>query len=183
MPIGKYLEYHILSKNYYSNENIDKYDAIIVLGGDERRISHAIKLQKKNKDSKLIFLGGSRYLFADKSQNEGNRFKFWAYDIDKDSVIILNGSRNTIENFKEFKPLQKKKNFKNIILVTSPSHYNRSLKIAKKLNLDLYPYMWPKENKPKNIVQYYQSFDVARNLSQFNRFFREVIGYLVVLFI
>jgi len=181
LPVGKFLEYHVLSKKYFSNKNINEYDAIIVLGGYEKRIYHAIKLYKKNENSKLIFLGGSRYLFADKHQSEVNQFEFWTYDLDKNNIIISGTSRNTIENFEDFTKIQSKEKFKNIILVTSPWHYNRSLKIAEKLNIDLTPYAWPMEIKPKNFIQYYQSFDINLNLLNFNRFFREVVGYFVVL--
>lgn len=181
LPVGKFLEYHLLSKKYFSNKNINGYDAIIVLGGYDKRIYHAITLHKKNKNSKLIFLGGTRYLFADKNQSEANRFKFFTYDLNKNNIIVSDTSRNTIENFKDFKKIQAKEKFKNIILVTSPWHYNRSLKIAEKFNIDLTPYLWPAEIKPKNFIQYYQSFDINLNLLNFNRLFREVLGYLVVI--
>ena len=89
LPVGKFLEYHLLSKKYFSNKNINGYDAIIVLGGYDKRIYHAITLHKKNKNSKLIFLGGTRYLFADKNQRllqssklarwRGTRAAHWIY--------------------------------------------------------------------------------------------------------
>ena len=36
-PIGSYLEYYLLKKNFHNNKTIDNFDALLVLGGDERR--------------------------------------------------------------------------------------------------------------------------------------------------
>ena len=180
LPVGQFLEYNLLSKKFYSLKNISNYDSVLVLGGYESRISHGLELIKKNKNSKIIFTGGSKYIFASKNQNEVLMFKFWLDDIDKQKIIITKNTRNTIENFKEFKKINNTNKFQNTILVTSPWHYKRSLLIANKLKLNVIPYNWPVEIKPRNIIQYYQTFNINKNLLHFNRFMREIFGIVVL---
>ena len=75
----------------------------------------------------------------------------------------------------------KKLNLKNseTVLITSAYHMKRSMIIAKKLGLDLNPYASDfKYSSQRSLLNKYQAFDVASNLSKFNLFFREVLGII-----
>ena len=61
-PFGNFFEYHFLKKEFYNKEIINDFDAILLLGGDERRLIYAIDLMKKYNNVKLIFAGGSGHL-------------------------------------------------------------------------------------------------------------------------
>lgn len=179
VPIGKILEFNFLSKNFYGNNNITNFDSILILGGDEKRILHGISLWSKNKNSKIIFTGGSHYIAPTQSQKKKSEtiiFDNLIKDlIDKKNYILIDNTRNTIENLQEFKNIKKDQNFNSTIIVTSPWHYKRTMKIADKLNINLNPYKWT--GSPENkIVHFYQGINFANNLSQFDRFFRELIG-------
>ena len=179
LPIGKILEFNFLSKNFYGNNNITNFDSILILGGDAKRILHGISLWSKNKNSKIIFTGGTHFIAPTQSQkkkSETIRFDNLIKDlIDKKNYISIDNTRNTIENLREFKKIKKDQKFDSTIIVTSPWHYKRTMKIADKLNISLIPYKWTGNSK-KNIIHSYQSINFANNLSQFDRFFRELIG-------
>lgn len=183
VPIGKILEFNFLSKNFYGNNNTTNFDSILILGGDERRVLHGISLWSKNKNSKIIFTGGSHYIAPTQSQKKKSEtigFDNLIKDlIDKKNYISIDNTRNTIENLREFKKIKKDQNFDSTIIVTSPWHYKRTMKIAKKLNIDLIPYKWTSSSE-KKIVHYYQGINFANNLIQFDRFCRELIGIFAV---
>ena len=183
-PLGSFLEYHFLSKEYYG-KNIKNYDSVLILGGDERRIIHGLSLWSLNKNSQIIFTGGLSYLFPDedlKKQSEISQFnKLIKNLIKKDKIIILDNTRNTIENIHAYKKSKEVNNFNKTIVVSSVWHYKRVLKIAKIQNVDLIPYKWPSPIEKKlNILQIYQNMDFSVNISKFNNFVKEAIGLLAI---
>ena len=55
----------------------------------------------------------------------------------------------------------------------------RSMMIAKNLNLNLKPYSSDfKSISQKNLLNKFQAFDLVRNLTKFNLFFREILGII-----
>jgi len=87
--------------------------------------------------------------------------------------------------------LQAFQNFQNEnksnILITSAFHMKRAILIAKKLNLEVTPYAVDFRsnlnsltgNKNKfSILNYIQRFNLIKNLSPSNTFFREILGIL-----
>ncbi len=181
LPIGNFLEYHFLSKKFYGQNNKD-FDSILILGGDERRIIHGLSLWSSNKESKIIFSGGLSYLFPNeklKKSSETNQFaKLVENLIEKEKIIILDNTRNTIENIIAFKKIN---NFNKTIVVSSAWHYKRVLKIGELQNVKFTPYKWPAPIAEKlNFVQTYQNLDFAVNISKFNNFIKEVIGLLSI---
>ncbi len=146
---------------------------------------NAINVIKEYKNVKIIFAGGNRFLVQDSGENENNTFKELVKNILDDSeYYILESSRNTIENIAKFKEFNKEKNFKKVVLFTSPYHMKRSLIISKKMGLNLYPYYWEKEWKYNiSIINYYQSFSFVKNISTFDLFFKEILGILSLYFI
>lgn len=195
-PVGnyglKYLEHKHIKKDMYLN-----YDNIIVLAGAEsisatkysnilnlnnasERLIASVDLALKNKDSKIIFLGGSGFL-SKQELNEANVAKMFYTNIgfDTSRVIFVESTRNTIENLKILKNL-KIDNKKNL-LITSAFHMNRSLYIAKKLNLNLIPYAvdFRHVHSDEKFLNLYQSFNFADNLGRTNMFYREIVGIFV----
>ena len=94
-----------------------------------------------------------------------------------DRVNFIGKSRNTIENFKEIKELDLK--YSETILITSAYHMKRSMMIAKKQGLEVIPYpVNPISRSTTHLLNSYQVFDVTNNLSNFNTFFREILGII-----
>ena len=184
-PIGKFLELEILHKDFYNKKIIDNFDAILVLGGDENRIIQAVSIIKEYENVKLIFAGGNSFLIKDKEENENDRFKKLVENILIDEEFYtLKSSRNTIENLAKFKKFNSEKKFNKVVLLTSQFHMKRSLIIAKKMGLNIYPYYWEKEWVYNiSVINYFQSFSFVKNIRSFDVFFKEMIGILSLNFI
>ena len=183
-PFGNFFEYHFLKKEFYNKEIINDFDAILLLGGDERRLIYAIDLMKKYNNVKLIFAGGSGHLVETIGLNENKIFKKKVENILNDNeYFILKHSRNTIENLLAFKEFNKRHNFERVIILTSSGHMMRSLIISKKIGLNLYPFYWKKKKLKFSIINTYQSFSFLRNLRSFDLGFREILGILSLNFI
>jgi len=181
-PIGNFLKYHFLSKNFYGKNN-NSFDSILILGGDERRIIHGLSLWSSNKEAKILFVGGTNYLFPNdklKKNSETNEFyKLVSQLIEKDKIIILENTKNTYENIIAYKNNNKINNFKRTVVVSNIWHYKRVLKIAKRENLQLITYKWP-ERQNLNFVQNYQRLDFIRNINNFNIFIKEILGLIAI---
>ncbi len=197
LPIGSY-GIKQLEKDYiYQNNNI-QINNIIVLAGAEstflttqtkklnlnessERLISSVNLALKNKNSKIIYIGGSGFLDNKNQISEVDVAKMFYHNIgfDLDRVHFVSGTRNTIENLSEFRNL--KINKPGDILITSAFHMNRSLMISKKLKLDLIPYAvdFRVSNSNISLINYYQSFSILHNLLNFNLFFREFLGTVV----
>ena len=183
-PIGSYLEYYLLKKNFYNNKTIDNFDALLVLGGDEKRIIYAVNLVKKQKNTKLIIAGGSNLLIKNKKNNKSERLKRLIDNIiDNNDYYVLPNSRNTIENMLEFKEFNKNKKFERVVLMTSPTHMKRSLAISKKMDLEVYPYYWQVQRKNFSFINYYQTFSFVQNIRSFDGLTREYLGILSLYFV
>ena len=184
-PFGKIFEYHFLEKNFYNKEMINDFDAILVLGGDERRLIYAIDLMKKYNNAKLIFAGGGGFLTEKIGSNENESFKKIVENIlDDNEYFILKYSRNTIENLLTFKEFNRQQGFDRVVILTSPVHMSRSLIIAKKIGLELHPFYWKKKkNSEFSIINHYQYFSFLKNLRSFDPAFREILGILSLKFI
>ena len=183
-PVGKFLEYHFLKKDFYNKEMVKNFDAILVLGGDERRVMYAVDLIKEYKNVKLIFTGGSGFLIQNESQNENVSFKNLIKNLlEENEYFILKHSRNTIENLLAFKEFNNKSNFNNVIILTSPTHMKRSMIISKKIGLNLSPYYWRADKQSFSFLNYYQTFSFFENLSSFDTLFKELLGILSLNFI
>ena len=181
IPIGHYLKYHILNKDFLNKPNKLDFDSILVLSGSEARYLRAINFQKQNPSSKLIFTGGSGLIYSKDKSEELNNFKEITKNlISNDKLIVLNNSRNTIENLKSFKKANQELKFKKTALITTYSHYKRSLLIAKKLDLKLTPYYYQVHQPSFSILNSYQNYSFSKNWGNFDKFMHEIIGILRV---
>ena len=199
-PIGNILT-NTLEEKYIISKLPDNYDYIIVLGGSEEsyttfitnklslnsaseRLIASVKLANKNKNSKIVFLGGNG-LLKKNNFNEVNVAKLFFKDINFDlkRVIFLDSTKNTIENLTEFKKFNLQ-NEGNSILITSAFHMNRSLLISEKLDLNLIPFAVDfrsfTDGGGNNLLNYYQMFSIAGNLQSINLYFRELLGIIAV---
>ena len=202
-PIGKYgITY--LEKDYISQNNIIKIDNILVLAGPENtgltkitkklnirdgseRLIASVKLALENPNATIYFLGGDGALVKKFKFDEIDVAKIFYQDIgfDLQRVKFINSTRNTIENLQAFKNQNINNKFN--ILVTSAYHMKRSMLIAKKFNIDVVPYAVDfrmtaylselKEDK-LSILNRIIGFSILSNLTNFNIFFREIIGIL-----
>jgi len=174
-PVGDFLTYHFLNKNFLNSKNNKDFDAVLILGGNEKRILYAFSLLEFNPNTKIFFSG---------ENDERRKFNFLTKNMfDQKQTIILDRSRNTYENLVKFKKFQTELSFKNTIVVSDIWHYKRVLKISKKLNLSLKPFYYQGSDNNFNFFPKNQSFDFAGNLLSFNRFFREIYGILAIIII
>lgn len=169
-------EYLLKSKDILKYQNIKN---IIVLSGQDNRILASIKLANNYPESKIFYVGGSPLLISNKDQVTNARTFYKDLDFDMDRIYFLSEPRNTIESFVKIKELNLK--FSETVLITTGFHMKRSMMIAKKKGVKVLPYPvnFTPISKPP-FLNSYQSFNVAKNLSNFNTFFREIIGIIAV---
>ena len=196
-PIGNFGIIY-LEKKYFIKKDYLKYDNIIVLAGSEssymtnytgrldlneasERLIASVDLALKNKNSRIIFLGGSGFL-VNNGFNEINVAQIFYENVgfNLDRITFVGSTRNTIENLNKFKELNINKT--DDLLITSAFHMNRSLYISDKLELNLRPYAVDFRHSPKKqeLINFYQTFNVVDNLLKINIYFRELLGIIAV---
>lgn len=192
MPTGSYLNY-MLEKNFHSPKNLpDTIDGILILAGATNpyltkehnqvnlngaveRLTESISLIKDYPNAKIIFSGGSGSLkHPDLNHASVAKNFFKNMGIDSGKIYFENKSRNTYENILFAKKIANPKKSEKWLLVTSASHLNRSLGVAKKLEWTFIPYAVD-FNKPKKFTWKF-SFNLLSNLSEFQQASHEWIG-------
>ena len=195
-PIGK-LGLKYLEKDFLEQKSIPKVENIIVLGGSESLIStkvtnklnlnaaserliESVILSNKFKNSKIFYVGGSSQLKKNNLSEVSVAKKFYEeLNLNSEKVTFIGKSRNTIENFKEIKKLNIK--YENTILITSAFHMKRAMLISEKFNLYLVPYAVDfRSISNKSLLNYYQNFSISSNLSNFDLFFKEMLGIIAL---
>ena len=197
-PLGSiFLKY--LEKDFYIQKDFKNLDTIVVLGGAENifatmkfnklhlhdsseRLTALVKLGRKYTNAKLIYLGGKPYFNNKEMISEAEVAKLYFKDIkfDFSRVVFLEDSRNTIENLKSLKKYLKNQDYNDMLLITSAFHMKRSLLIAKKLKLKFIPYAVDFRSQTNlTAINYWQTLSVAHNFTNFDLFFRELLGYFV----
>ena len=178
LPTGslglKYLEKDFINKKEYKN-----IKNILVLSGADERIIASISLAYQYPDAKVYYVGGNAYLVKNNDNHDPSIAKKFYNDLnfDMDRVNFIGKSRNTIENFKEIKELNLK--YTETVLITSAYHMKRSMMIAEKQGVKVLPYpVNPIKRSKTPLLNSYQVFDLANNLSKFNTFFREILGII-----
>ena len=178
VPLGSYgLKY--LEKDYVINEKFENIKNILVLSGADKRIIASINLAYKHPNAKIFYVGGNAFLVKNKN-NDDRAIARNFYDnlnFDMGRLNFIGKSRNTIENFKEIKELNL--NHAETVLITSAYHMKRSMMIAKKQGIKVIPYPIDFTSiSSQPLLNSYQGFNITNNLSNFNTFFREIIGML-----
>ena len=200
-PIGSF-GIHYLEKNFYESKLPKNFDYIVVLAGSEsiehtfkrkkltlnnssERLISSVKLALDYPNTQIIYIGGDgRLNKTNINFNETTVAKKFYNNIgfNLERIKFISGSRNTIENLKNLKSLKIDNQKKNLILITSAFHMKRVLLIAKKFDLKLYDYAvdYRTENIKISFLNYFQSFSISSNLSNYDIFFRELLGTLAV---
>ena len=177
-PTGHFgLKY--LEKEFNINKEYKHIKNILVLSGSDKRIVASIKLAYQYPDAKVFYVGGNSYLVKNNENDDPTIAKKFYNELnfDMDRISFIGKSRNTIENFNAIKELNLK--YSETVLITSAYHMKRSMMIAEKKGVKVIPYpinFSSRSNTP--LLNSYQFFDVANNLSKFNTFFREILGII-----
>tara|TARA_B100000795_G_C22763260_1_gene424555 strand:- start:579 stop:1325 length:747 start_codon:yes stop_codon:yes gene_type:complete len=185
LPVGHYLIYFFLEKNYYNSKVPSKLDYIFVPSGSINRVITAINIKNNyNLDVvKIIYSSGIPYLDEKNSQDTEAYFVkdiILNSKINENEIIFLDNARNTYENFKRLNEFLIKTNNINskILLITDAYHMKRSMILSKKYNLNIssFPSDFITKNETKGFINSYQSINVQNNLKKFDVFIKELIS-------
>lgn len=118
---------------YYKDE-LKPADVIVVLAGEEtERVEHGIKLFKEgwSRKDRIILTGGPlvwKYTWATLMQAHAEHL-----GVPKSAIMLADKSKTTEEDAIFTKEIMDKYGYKSCILVTSPYHSRRALKIFKRV--------------------------------------------------
>ncbi len=192
LPIGKNLTYFFLEKDYVNAKVQNDIDYIFVPAGGSDRLLKALEIKNNNnnKNLKIIYSTGRPYLDINKSNDAELEFANNLVSnskIKKEDFIFLQEARNTYENFfklNEYLSNNDKKNSK-ILLVTHGYHLKRSLMLASKYNLQIYPFgsSFFSLSNTSGVINHYQRISVVDNLKGFDVFIKELISTFVSYFL
>jgi uncharacterized SAM-binding protein YcdF (DUF218 family) len=172
-------------------ENGKVYSAAIVLGGfagdDSKgrgmfnaasdRFIQGVLLQKTGRVSHIVISGGNGRLNPDNFR-EGAwvKFRLREAQVPDSCILIESKSRNTLENASLTKTLLQKHGQRGpYLLVTSAFHMRRSLRIFKKMGVDVIPYTCNYIAGTSDI-SFWELVPSAEALSKWSTYIKEVIG-------
>ncbi len=118
----------------YQKDELKPADVIVILAGEQtERVEYGVKLFKEGwaRKDRIIMAGGPlvwKYSWASLMKEHSEHL-----GISGDVIILEDKSRSTEEDAKFTKEILIKNGYKSIILVTSPYHSKRSLKIFQKV--------------------------------------------------
>jgi uncharacterized SAM-binding protein YcdF (DUF218 family) len=168
-------------------------DAIVVLGGDVRKVVYprkdvelggnrmlkAIRLFRERAAPLIIMTGRSGNIFNQEFVESVVMKKFAVeFGVPAGKIIIETGSRNTRENAVNTKKILDRLGAKRIILVTSALHMPRAYALFRHLGLDVLP----APTDFRAVDEGYDPFSFvpqAGNLARSTRAIREYVGILV----
>lgn len=117
---------------YYKDE-LKPADVIVVLAGEEtERVEHGVKLFKEgwSRKDRMILTGGPlvwKYTWASLMQEHAVHL-----GMPRNAIVLADRSRTTEEDALFTKEIMDKYGYKSCIIVTSPYHSRRALKIFKR---------------------------------------------------
>ena len=191
-PIGKFLTYYILEKNYFEKKIPKNIDFIFVPSGSTERLISAIDIKSRQefKDIKIIYSSGNPYLDKNNSFDDSLLITKTIIEnskINNSDIIFLPEARNTFENIKRLNEFLVKTNNKSskILLITQASHLKRCLIVSKKYNLNIFGYASSYDSKSTSagIINSYQKACVTCNLQIMDRFFKETLSIIYAKFL
>jgi uncharacterized SAM-binding protein YcdF (DUF218 family) len=114
-------------------DKLEKADVIVVLAGDDNgeRVAEAVKLYKTGYAPYLLVSGGP--LAWHLTSAEWMKKQAVSLGVPAAQVLTQDRSRSTQEDARFSLPLLKKLKAKEVILVTSPTHSRRALRVFKKV--------------------------------------------------
>ncbi|MDI6744024.1 MAG: YdcF family protein [Thermodesulfovibrionales bacterium] len=120
-------------KNLYYKDELKPADVIVVLAGEEtERVEHGVKLFKEGwaRKDRIILTGGPliwKYTWASLMQEHAMHL-----GAPKSAILLADKSRTTEEDALFTREIMDKHGYKSCIIVTSPYHSRRALKIFKR---------------------------------------------------
>ncbi len=118
----------------YYKDALKPADVIVVLAGEEtERVEYGVKLFKEGwaRKDKIVMSGGPlvwKYTWAALMQEHA-----LSLGIPQNAILLADRSRNTVQEAINVREIMSKHGYKSCILVTSPYHSKRSLKIFRKV--------------------------------------------------
>ena len=197
IPIGYYSLYY-LEKDFINQKKIESIDNIIILSGSEKpsltfltqkinlndgseRLIEAVRLTKNNKNANILFLGGASEYNNDFNESNVAKQFFENINFDMKKVRFFPNSSNTIENLKDL--IKIIDNNENNVVITSAFHMKRTKIISEELGINIVPFAVDHRSiliNDSSMFNIYNDFDIGKNISMFNIFFREMMGILAV---
>ena len=185
LPVGQTLIYHFLEKDFINLSVQKDIDYIFVPSGGRDRLIKAIIIKDKyDLDKvKIIYSTGRPYL--NKAQSKDSELKFVKNlipnsKVNKEDFIFLPEARNTLENFSRLNQYLLSNNEKDskILLITHGYHLKRSIMLANKYKLQIYPLpsFMASYSDTKGFINSYQKISVISNLRKFDLFVKELIS-------
>ena len=115
------------------SDRLDKADVILVLSGDTNgeRVAQGVELYKKGYAKYLLMSGGQlawQLTYADWMKKQAV-----AAGVPGSAVLVQGRSKSTLDDAKFSLPVVEARNFKSVILVTSPYHTRRAAAVFKKM--------------------------------------------------
>jgi uncharacterized SAM-binding protein YcdF (DUF218 family) len=113
-------------------DRIEPVDLIVVLAGDNNgeRVREAVKLYKEGYAKKMLMTGGP--LAWKLSAASWMKKHALAVGVPGRAILLEDRSRSTLENALLSLPILKKYGIRSVILVTSPTHSRRAMRVFKK---------------------------------------------------
>jgi uncharacterized SAM-binding protein YcdF (DUF218 family) len=102
------------------NQEPQKADAIIILGGGSDRVAYGVKLYQSGYASKLLLSGGNA------NSNRNMKQQALSLGVPDASILQEDLSRTTFENAKYSLKIVQAQGYKSVIVVTSPYHTRRA---------------------------------------------------------
>ncbi len=187
---GYYLEKHYSVNRISLNKN---FDAVVVFFGgfnnsgklnkeSLRRISFALDLYHTHKVKNIIFVGGWRPS-RNISGSELMAQEAMSLGVKCENIFIDSHSRDTIQNWNGAKKIIEKKDFKDIILISSPFHLWRIhylIKLNHSINISYITYdrstVLPYKSFFENIIDFsYHAVSFALYLCMPSEFYQYLI--------
>ncbi|MFC1699006.1 ElyC/SanA/YdcF family protein [Candidatus Omnitrophota bacterium] len=123
------------------SQSPQKADCIVVFAGGvgesgqagqgyEERVKYAVELYKKDYAKNLIFSSGYKYAFKEAIMMKSLAVSLGIPD---QAIILEDKAKNTYENVKFTQQILKKRNWNQVLLVSSPYHMRRVSLVAQKL--------------------------------------------------
>ena len=183
--IGKNLIYYFLEKDFINTEIEKNLDYIFVPAGGQDRLIAAIRIKNSYNliNTKIIYSTGIAYL--DKKNGQDVELQFTKNliensKIEKKDIIFLPEARNSLENFTELNKYLIKTDEKNskILLITHGYHLKRSIMLANKFKLNVYPFssMNISSSNTTGLINSYQRISFIGNLRMFDVFSKELLS-------
>lgn len=191
-PISDYLMYPLETRFKAPETLPENVDGIIVLGGAEQlklsaswasaevgeaaeRILAAAELSRIYPDIPVIYTGGSNLVQMQNLDKQGTVSQTLLHQagIAKERLVIETQARNTVENFQLIPPLLPDSQG-SYILVTSAYHMPRSVGVARKQGVNVFPY--PVDHRSSRPDQRYWDFDLFEHLQVLEPAWHEWLG-------